>query len=71
MPAVKRSVALTDAAHSMGLSYQRVHRLVLLGVLRGIKQNGRWLVDVDDVRRVSRSSRAAKRLAASGKDNRR
>jgi len=71
MPASKRSLALTEAAHSMGMSYQTTHRLVLLGVLRGIKQNGRWLVDVDDVRRALRSSRAARRVTAPGKDNRR
>jgi hypothetical protein len=59
--AVKRPMGLTEAAHTLGLSYQSAHRLVLLGFLRGHKRGGRWLVDSVDVRRLGRTGRATAR----------
>ena len=50
--AVKQTIGLTEAAHTLGLSYQATHRLMLLGFLRGYKRRGRWLVASADVRRL-------------------
>lgn len=70
MPAVKRSVGLSEAAHALGLSYQVAHRLLLVGILRGRKHTGRWLVDVADLRRLARSPHLATRKRRSSPENR-
>jgi hypothetical protein len=57
-PAVKQPIGLTEAAHTLGLSYQAAYRLMLLGFLHGYKRNGRWLVASADVRRLGKAGRA-------------
>ncbi len=47
-------VGLTDAAFHLGKSYNATWRLMLLGILRGRKVAGRWLVRREDVERVAR-----------------
>ena len=47
-----QAVDLVDAAAALKVPYHTAHRLVLTGELKGWRQDGRWLVDRDDLERV-------------------
>ena len=38
-------IPLTEAAHTLGLSYLAARNLLLRGRLRGFKHEGRWFVE--------------------------
>jgi hypothetical protein len=50
MPA---TIRLTEAAALLRVPYQKAHRLVLTGDLRGELRDGRWLVDAADAARLA------------------
>ncbi len=48
-------LGLAEAAQVLGIPYQQAHRLLLVGVLRGEKREGRWYVLAASVRRLHQS----------------
>jgi hypothetical protein len=46
-------IGLAEAAQLLRLPYQSAHRLVLVGVLAGVKRSGRWFVRRADATRLS------------------
>ena len=46
------TIPLTEAGYRLGLSYSQILRRVMVGELRGNRENGRWSVDVDVVERL-------------------
>lgn len=45
-------LSLSEAAACLRKSYGQTLRLVMLGLLKGEKRNGRWIVDQSDLNRV-------------------
>jgi hypothetical protein len=45
-------MTLIEAAATIGYSYNRILRLVLVRQLKGERKNGRWFVDATDVERL-------------------
>ena len=45
-------ITLTQAAHRLGISYNRARNLVLTGKLEGEQVNGRWWVDVQSIKQM-------------------
>jgi hypothetical protein len=48
-------IGLAEGAQRLGLPYQDAHRLLLTGVLQGVKRGGRWFVTRESVERVQQS----------------
>ena len=46
---VHGAIPLTEAAHTLGLSYLAARDLLLRGRLRGFKHEGRWYVEAASV----------------------
>ena len=47
------TIGLAEAGVRLRLPYQNVHRLLLIGELRGEKVESRWRVRVEDVDRLA------------------
>ncbi len=47
------TIGLAEAGVRLRLPYQNVHRLLLIGELRGEKVGSRWRVRVEDVDRLA------------------
>jgi len=45
-------VSLTEAAHQLGISWERAWRLVLTGQLEGKKERGKWVIHADSLREL-------------------
>ncbi len=41
---IEPTIPLVEAAHKLGISWNRAWRLLLQGDLKGFKVNGRWVV---------------------------
>ena len=54
-----KTVSITEAAQSLGLSYPQVYRLVLIGTLEGRKDGMKWRVAVRDVERLRKQRQRA------------
>ena len=54
MPDGKKTMGLAEAGVRLRLPYQSVHRLLLIGKIRGEKIGSRWAVRVEDVDRLLR-----------------
>lgn len=50
----KKTMGLAEAGVQLRLPYQSVHRLLLIGKIRGEKIGSRWAVRVEDVERLVR-----------------
>ena len=48
-------IGLAEAAQRLRVPYQNCHRLLMTGVLRGEKRDGRWYVHASDVERFASS----------------
>lgn len=59
-------MGLAEAAHRLRVPYQNCHRLLLTGVLRGVKRDGRWYVYASDVETLA--NRRATTVAEKGED---
>ena len=46
---MSQTIPLTEAGYRLGLSYSQILRRVMVGELRGNRENGRCSVDVDVV----------------------
>ena len=44
-------ITLVEAAARLGISYNRMLRLVLIGDVAGERRDGRWFADASDVER--------------------
>ena len=49
---VHGTIPLTDAAHTLGLSYLAARDLLLRGRLKGLKHEGRWYVEQASIRQM-------------------
>jgi excisionase family DNA binding protein len=49
----ENTMGLAEAGQRLGLPYQSVHRLLLIGEIRGRKVGNRWQVRTDDVERIA------------------
>lgn len=52
------TMGLAEAGQKLRLPYQQVHRLLLIGEIRGEKIGSRWRVSAEDVNRLSRELRS-------------
>ena len=50
-----RRIPLTEAAQRLGMSYNKAWNAVLSGTLDGKKEEGRWVVSEDSVKRAGTS----------------
>ena len=50
----QREIDLVAASARMKVPWHTAHRYVLTGVLKGTRRNGRWWVDLDDLKRFLR-----------------
>jgi len=54
-------MTVVQAGRELRRSYNQVHRLLMLGLLRGGQnENGRWWVDAADVRRLAHEQKQRK-----------
>ncbi len=54
MPDSRKTMGLAEAGVRLRLPYQSVHRLLLIGKIRGEKIGSRWAIRVEDVERLVR-----------------
>ena len=53
-------IDLVAAAAELQLPYSKAYRLVLIGALKGERQEGRWLVDRADLERLLKERERAR-----------
>ena len=62
----KKTMGLAEAGVRLRLPYQSVHRLLLIGKIRGEKVGSRWAVSVEDVECLVNEREQGDQITVSG-----